>query len=121
MIVSDVLSNRFLTAWPCPPRRSRSCRWGQHLLDETVANLGKESKVAGGAMAALSLPLMSVSDENLKTRGEYDQLNTKLNRMVAGGTFALIRNYSGALVDYVCIAVSLLATMYRPSEGRMFL
>jgi len=42
--------------------------------------------MAAGAVAALKLPLMSVSDENIKTREKYDALNNRLNRLVAGST-----------------------------------
>jgi hypothetical protein len=66
-------------------------RMAADVVDNTVSELTKSSKMAAGAVAALKLPLMSVSDENIKTREKYDTLNNRLNRLVAGSAASLLQ------------------------------
>lgn len=66
-------------------------RHGADLLDHTVADLTKKSKMAAGAVAALKLPLLTVSDENIATREKYDEVNNRLNRLVAGSATSLLQ------------------------------
>merc|ERR1719263_435920 len=72
-------------------KASGQAKSAQEQLEDTVSNLVKESKVASGAMAALKLPLLSVTDENVKTREKYDALKNRLNRMVAAGTMSFLQ------------------------------